>query len=626
MAELADYDLASVPEIIIPGPFVVFQGIPGNGIANTIDSHPELEQSEEADIGEVEEDEEDDEEDEDYHHLVNDEVLVYEASPATENFHIYNNPTALLPSLSNLSVQPLQTTTSGQTINRNNDTFLVIEESKEQQQPYQKSKTTPQQQDASSVRRGAIHDQDLIENWNVKRHTKQQNDRNEWLENQNANKFKSKDLTAEYRWWINPDGRLKVFRDIPIKSEISGFVDCQTIGTLSPGATVVGTKLFCMHTSTFKAIKMIINPTTGNYLPGRHGWLQILKIESPIEGMTVLSIDGYPYLGPGLPALYIEPNTWFWRVTCGNGAFLREGIELGNKYLTTIIYGSVIQVTRKMINNEGLSRIHVHTTVSKEDNNIKEKAAPQSLQGWISENLNPQSGQQGPIARPLPFPVPALFKVVIGVGATIRCGVELSSVQIGHAPMWTTLSIDGRAFSEHPVDKCVERLRLAGNGGWISLRICGHPPNNKPIVELIGIDGSFDPDSPGKFHLEAQRLVLQEQTESPLPADLLDLDDPRSGDLSEIGSSSSSSTDNNTTSHRNNKRKPKKVTRHRPPPERKTDVCLICLTELRNATIIHEETGHICCCLQCARILMHNGDRCPVCRLPIDKVIQHFYA
>jgi len=60
--------------------------------------------------------------------------------------------------------------------------------------------------------------------------------------------------------------------------------------------------------------------------------------------------------------------------------------------------------------------------------------------------------------------------------------------------------------------------------------------------------------------------------------------------------------------------------------KQQAEKCLICLAEERNATMVHGETGHIACCLVCARILKARGDRCPVCRLPIDSVIQHFWA
>uniref|UniRef100_A0A6U1U8Q6 RING-type domain-containing protein n=1 Tax=Trieres chinensis TaxID=1514140 RepID=A0A6U1U8Q6_TRICV len=54
--------------------------------------------------------------------------------------------------------------------------------------------------------------------------------------------------------------------------------------------------------------------------------------------------------------------------------------------------------------------------------------------------------------------------------------------------------------------------------------------------------------------------------------------------------------------------------------------CLVCLTEQRNSTIVHGGTGHIACCLTCARLLKSRGFSCPVCRLEIDTVIQHFWG
>ena len=56
------------------------------------------------------------------------------------------------------------------------------------------------------------------------------------------------------------------------------------------------------------------------------------------------------------------------------------------------------------------------------------------------------------------------------------------------------------------------------------------------------------------------------------------------------------------------------------------EICLICLSNERDATIVHGGTGHIATCLGCARILKARGDNCPVCRLPIDTVIQQFWA
>ena len=60
----------------------------------------------------------------------------------------------------------------------------------------------------------------------------------------------------------------------------------------------------------------------------------------------------------------------------------------------------------------------------------------------------------------------------------------------------------------------------------------------------------------------------------------------------------------------------------RSPPVEDDALCIICLTNLKDATIIHGATGHVCCCLVCAKTLEDRGDPCPICREPIQLVIQ----
>jgi len=52
--------------------------------------------------------------------------------------------------------------------------------------------------------------------------------------------------------------------------------------------------------------------------------------------------------------------------------------------------------------------------------------------------------------------------------------------------------------------------------------------------------------------------------------------------------------------------------------------CIVCINRPKNATIVHGNTGHVCCCLSCAYTLQRRGDACPICRAPIDRVIKHF--
>ena len=54
------------------------------------------------------------------------------------------------------------------------------------------------------------------------------------------------------------------------------------------------------------------------------------------------------------------------------------------------------------------------------------------------------------------------------------------------------------------------------------------------------------------------------------------------------------------------------------------DECIICLEMPKNATVIHGDTGHCCCCWACAQVLKRRGDPCPICRAHIDHVIRQF--
>ena len=56
-----------------------------------------------------------------------------------------------------------------------------------------------------------------------------------------------------------------------------------------------------------------------------------------------------------------------------------------------------------------------------------------------------------------------------------------------------------------------------------------------------------------------------------------------------------------------------------------TDLCVVCVTRPRNASIIHGDTGHQVCCLECASRLKTEKKRCPVCRKKIKLVVKNFF-
>jgi len=53
-------------------------------------------------------------------------------------------------------------------------------------------------------------------------------------------------------------------------------------------------------------------------------------------------------------------------------------------------------------------------------------------------------------------------------------------------------------------------------------------------------------------------------------------------------------------------------------------LCVICMEAPKNASIIHGETGHQACCIDCAKALHVAKKSCPICRAKIDAVVQNF--
>ena len=55
-----------------------------------------------------------------------------------------------------------------------------------------------------------------------------------------------------------------------------------------------------------------------------------------------------------------------------------------------------------------------------------------------------------------------------------------------------------------------------------------------------------------------------------------------------------------------------------------TNLCQICFSKPKEASLIHGKTGHQVCCYTCAKKLRRHGKPCPVCRRPIQRVIKNF--
>ena len=94
---------------------------------------------------------------------------------------------------------------------------------------------------------------------------------------------------------------------------------------------------------------------------------------------------------------------------------MRRGLELASSHLYTLQRDAVFEVRERRVNEQGLARLRTDD-------------------GWISEDLNPLSGQRGPIASPLPVTSPLTYRVVLRDGAVVRETVELSSAIVHVVP------------------------------------------------------------------------------------------------------------------------------------------------------------------------------------------------
>jgi hypothetical protein len=155
----------------------------------------------------------------------------------------------------------------------------------------------------------------------------------------------------------------------------------------------------------------------------------------------------------------------------------------------------------------GLNRLGIDTATTA----VAGERTSAAVVGYVSQYLNPLSGQCGCVARPVPFPRPVLYEVTHPGGVDVHSGSELSTARIGRASRGTVLSIVGRGFTDHPRDDCAERLKLSGGGGWISSRGGGGREEDKELlVRIVSIDASFDPDEPGRFHLNSTMRIMEE--------------------------------------------------------------------------------------------------------------------
>lgn len=255
-----------------------------------------------------------------------------------------------------------------------------------------------------------------------------------------------------------------------------------------------------------------------------------------------------------------------YQVVLPDGAVVRETEELGSDMVRTIPHGDVVEVLGRRTNSTGLLRLQIEG-------------------GFVSESLNPLAGVSGPIVVPLLLWKPLNFVVVLGAGAVVRKTIELSSAVVSNLPEGTELTVIDRSFSENPRNNHLLRLKLADNSGWVSYKINRPPPGDEEIVTMTGISTRT---------LAEIRDEIRENIVNP------------NRDFFDMLSKSLEGEDEERRESQMN--------------------CIICFSDVRSALLLHGETGHICCCMECADTLRRTNGVCPICRSPIERVVQFYWA
>ncbi len=272
---------------------------------------------------------------------------------------------------------------------------------------------------------------------------------------------------------------------------------------------------------------------------------------------------------------------WRFRVVCSDGAFVREGTGLTSTHICVLPYLSIVEVEERCINSQSLPRLLLNSLGQK--------------RGWISEVLNPLSGQRGQVVELIPMIAPLRYGVSLPIGAAIRSSTELGSRFIRKARCGETVIVHAKRFSDFPHNCCLQRLRTS-DGGWISVRLNCDPPDDLHVVQLEGV-----------FKSDAQQQQQPSSFQNTAPCG-------EDGSFFGMGDDGIDET------------VPQDLAKVKGGKLGQEDLCIICLSQPRTSTLVHGAVGHIACCLECARIMKARGDPCPVCRQDVDCVIQHFWA
>jgi hypothetical protein len=303
-------------EVRIPGSFVVLQGLPGDGRSNTMDRLPRVSARLPEPL-----------------HVRQPAELSPRAGWQNWSSSMGGSPSIVLGGL----LSPPPTSQLPGRPHKQPLARLVTDAMDEDEAPLQLESSIVTddgavQSASGGAEQGSLHPavEHILHEWKNDCRQYEVHQQADWYESCSCPHLVQNNKTCKIygldsQWWLTRNGNLALLDHIPTRSSITSLGSMSN--GLAPGTTVVASSLITLCSTTLNPINIVgetVHDVT-TFPCARDGWIQLLTLASPIRANVVLSVDGYSFMGPGLPATYLQPELWWWRVTCPVGAYVREG-------------------------------------------------------------------------------------------------------------------------------------------------------------------------------------------------------------------------------------------------------------------------------------------------------------
>lgn len=286
------------------------------------------------------------------------------------------------------------------------------------------------------------------------------------------------------------------------------------------------------------------------------------------SGQTVAVLDDEQVHALEVDA--IEDMTWSIVINAAHGVHVYHDKYL-SLYLCTIPNGARVFVSHRMVVN-GKQVFYVYNGLNSD------------VSGFIGCDAYHYAHQQSPITL-VPMSGILFGRILNPDGVLVRKTREIYSPVVGVLHVDAKVYIEAKDFTSLPCEKNLHRYKLVNEKGWINAYICmkNGIGSQATFVMNVEIQGHVPCDSALEKETMYEMAIMPCYTEQ----ELLVKENDRTKTSEEM--------------------------------------CVSCMAKERNAVFVHEGGfGHRVCCIHCAEKVEQKQMGCPICRLPIERVIQIF--